>query len=189
VDGPVALSQAGLEFGDRLRRVTADDWGRATPCDEWSVYDLVNHVVGGNVRYTMILEEADPGAVLATHGADAIGSDPVGAFESGLRRVTDAFSSAGALTRTVTHPKSGRMSGAQLRVLRVNELTVHAWDLARAIGVDERLDDGLAQWLCDNLDTVADVVTRSPLFAPPVALDASSAAVQVRLLRQLGRRP
>jgi len=46
--------------------VESDDWARSTPCDEWSVRDLVNHVVGGNFRYVMILAGEPDDAVLRT---------------------------------------------------------------------------------------------------------------------------
>ncbi len=143
--GSEALHRAGAEFAGRLELVVTSDWERATPCDDWTVRDLVNHVVGGNFRYAMILDGAAPAAVLATHRLDVLGSDPVGAFRSGFREVTEAFARPGASTAMVNHPKSGTMPGAHLRILRVDELAVHSWDLARAIGLDERLDDDLVR--------------------------------------------
>jgi len=189
VKGSDALRQAGLAFGDRSKLVTAGDWGRATPCDAWTVHDLVNHVVGGNVRYTMILHGEEDNVVLATHDVDALGSDPVGAFWAGLRGLTAAFALPGALAATVRHPKSGPMSGAQLRVLRVSELTIHAWDLARAIGADEGLDGDLVQWLYDCLNDVWDTIARSGLYAPPEPGREEAEPLQTRLLHLLGRRP
>lgn len=178
-----------MEFANRLDLVTADDWGQATPCDGWTVHDLVNHVVGGNVRYAMILHGEEAAAVLATHDVDFLGSDPTGAFRSGLARVIEAFDSEGVLTATVHHPKSGPMSGALLRVLRVNELTVHGWDLARAIGADEALDDQLVEWLYARLEPLRDTLARSGLYKPPELCGEGPEAAQARLLHLLGRRP
>jgi len=183
------LRQAGVEFGNRLELILPEDWGRATPCEAWNVRQLVNHVVGGNVRYTMILEGREASAVLATHDLDGLGSDPVGAFRSSLERVTQAFEAPGALAARVHHPKSGQMSGAQLRVLRVNELTVHAWDLAHAIGADPDLDDDLAQWLFDRLSPLQATLARSGLYGPPGPSRQEPQRAQVRLLQLLGRRP
>jgi len=105
VNGADALRRAGLEFGQRLELVTAHDWVRATPCDDWTVYDLVNHVVvGGNVRYTMILRGEPASRVLATHGVDALGSEPVAAFGSGMRQVTRGVRLAGSADTNGSSP-------------------------------------------------------------------------------------
>jgi len=79
------------------------------------------------------------------------------------------------------------MSRAQLRVLRVNELTVHAWDLARAIRVDDQLDSNLAQWIYDHLSPLRDAIALSG-FATPVQ-PSEDAAPETRLLHLVGRRP
>ena len=189
MNGSGALSQAGIEFGNRLDLVTTDAWGLTTPCDAWTVRDLVNHVVGGNVRYVMILRGDEPEDVLATRDVDALGSDPVGAYRSSFQRVTEAFGSPGILTATVHHPKSGPETGAQLRVSRVNELTVHGWDLAHAIGANEDLDDGLVEWLFDRLYPLRDTIARSGLVASRQPSREEAEPVQARLLHLLGRRP
>jgi uncharacterized protein (TIGR03083 family) len=81
MNGTYALEQAGREFAARLRIVGPGDWGRPTPCDEWDVHALVNHVVGGNLRYSMILDGEPDEAVLATHARDALGDDPLASFD------------------------------------------------------------------------------------------------------------
>ncbi len=60
------LGRSISEFGTRLRLVRAEHWGLATPCQEWDVRELVNHVVGGAVRYTMLLAGATADQVVAT---------------------------------------------------------------------------------------------------------------------------
>jgi uncharacterized protein (TIGR03086 family) len=137
----------------------------------------------------MILAGADDDAVLATHQSDFLAVDPVGAYWSGLEEVTQAFERDGALSATVHHPKSGSMSGAQLRVLRVHELTVHAWDLARATGGDEELDGDVVRWLDERLDPIWDTLAQSGLYADPVQEVGRPDSSQSILLRRLGRRP
>ena len=76
------------------------------------------------------------------------------------------------------------MTGAELRVLRVNELTVHGWDLARAIGSKDRLDEGLVLWLLPRLEPL---LAASGLENAVAADDLSTASPQTRLLNLLGR--
>jgi hypothetical protein len=80
------------------------------------------------------------------------------------------------------------MSGAHLRVLRVDELAVHSWDLARAIHVDESLDNELVRWLIRRLGPILDTIATSGLYAAPVPPGGADDP-QKRLLHLLGRRP
>lgn len=187
--GSEVLRRAGREFGARLELVTAGDWDRPTPCDAWTVRDLVNHVVGGNLRYAMVLRKEQVDLVNATYELDALGTDPRAAFTSGLEAIIAAFDAPDALTETVFHPKSGPMTGAHLRILRVNELAVHAWDLARAIGADDRLDSDLVGWLYERLHPIAEAIKRSGMYKHGDSLLSDNADPQDRLLYLLGRQP
>jgi uncharacterized protein (TIGR03086 family) len=184
MDGAEALERSGRGFRQRLVEVESDDWARSTPCDEWTVRDLVNHVVGGNVRYVMILAGEPADAVVRTREKDWLDSDPLASFDDGFARVTESFSVPGILETAVRHPKVGAMTADQLRVLRVNELTVHAWDLARAIDSDDRLDEHVVPWLLEQLVPLlatVGLVEQRPVDDPPAA------SPQGRLLRLLGR--
>ena len=184
MNGAEALERSGRGFRQRLVEVDGHLWGRPTPCDEWCVRDLVNHVVGGNVRYAMILAGQPDDAIARTREHDWLGSDALGSFDDGLARVTASFSVPGILEASVRHPKVGAMTAAQLRVLRVNELTVHAWDLARAIDVDDRLDERVVSWLLERLEALRPALG---LQEPGPADDLPAAGPQGSLLRLLGR--
>ena len=144
------LDRSISEFGTRLRLVRAEHWTLATPCDEWDVRALVNHVVGGATRYTMLLHGATAEEVVATVALDHLGEDPVGSFERQVQEVTHAFGAPGALSRTVHHP-AGDLSGQALLELRITEFAVHAWDLSRAIGADEQIDHSLVNEMWGRL--------------------------------------
>jgi uncharacterized protein (TIGR03086 family) len=187
VNGAEALERSGRGFRQRLAEIEAGDWTRPTPCDEWSVRDLVNHVIGGNVRYVMILGGDPADAVLRTSEQDWLGADPLGSFDDAFARVTEAFSLPGILTAGVRHPKLGAMTAAQLRVLRVNELTVHAWDLARAIDSDDRLDEQVVSWLLERLEPLLSTAATSGLLKPGPSDDLPAASPQGSLLQLHGR--
>jgi uncharacterized protein (TIGR03086 family) len=180
------LAAANAEFAERLRLVTADDWERPTPCAGWDVRALVNHVVGANRRHTMLLHGASAEAADATRSVDHLGSDPIGAFISTSAELAAAFSEEGALTRTVHHP-AGDRSGADLVGMRVLDLAVRAWDLARAIGADDALPSDIVEFLLALVPRF-DREWQQGGFPPAVVDAGTDASPQDRLLQHLGRR-
>ena len=93
----------------------------------------------------------------------------------------------GILTAKVRHPRTGEMTAARLRLLRVNELTVHAWDLARAIDSDDRLDEQVVSWLLERLEPLRSTVATSGLVKPRPPDDPPAATPQASLLQLFGR--
>jgi uncharacterized protein (TIGR03086 family) len=183
---PLALlAVANDEFARRLRLVGPDDWRRPTPCSEWDVHALVNHVVGGNVRYQLLLHGASTEQVEATRTVDHLGDDALASFLTTADGVVSCFREQGALER-IAHHASGDRTGRELLSMRILDAAVHAWDLARAIGADETLDDEVVAFLL--ADTAAlDLGRRA--FAPVDAALPRHASPQDELLHRLGRRP
>lgn len=187
MNGATALERSGREFRRRLADVEVSQWALPTPCDEWDVGALVNHVIGGNVRYVMMLDGRPADAIVTTRDDDWLSPDPLARFDNSLDRITTAFAAPGILGARVRHPRVGSVTAAELRVLRVNELTVHAWDLSRAIGTDDRLDEQVVAWLCERLEPLRSIFGASGAVAAPRADDPPTDDAQHRLLGLLGR--
>jgi uncharacterized protein (TIGR03086 family) len=183
----IELSQA--EFERRLREVAEDQWAWPTPCDQWSVRDLANHVVVGSRMYVALLDGCSSQEAAAILHGYALGDDPVDDFVRAAALVPDAFRRPGVLERTYPHP-SRDVLGAELAWWRAEGNTIHSWDLARAIGTDERLNEDLVDAVWAQLEPVTEVLAQSGAFG-----QGSSGAVesteptQRRLLDICGRRP
>lgn len=192
VDRFVAASDG---FGRRLRLVTEGQWSGPTPCTEWDVRALVNHVAQGNLNYVRLLDGASAAEFLRHRDADALGTDPVGAFAAAARACAEAYAAPGALQRFVDHP-SGRLTGAQALAVRTTDTVIHTWDLARAIGADDTLDADLLAWIEANLHDIYAGMAETPVaaqtthrfFAAPTGELAPDATAQDRLLHLFGRR-
>ena len=166
-----------------IDRVRPDQLGAATPCSEWDVRALLNHVVGGNrMAVALLAGEAPP-----DRNADHLGDDPQGAFAETAAVAEAALRAEGALERTV-RMHFGEVPARMLVGLRFADLTVHAWDLAKAIGADDRLDEHLASAVLAAVEDQRDELTTSGLFAPPVEVP-DDARAQDRLVGLLGRDP
>jgi uncharacterized protein (TIGR03086 family) len=184
----VSLHARAVElFLDRVRTVPDDRWGAATPCSDWDVRTLVNHVVGEE-RWTVPLMEGktidDVGSAL---DGDLLGDSPKEAAEAAGKAAIAAFAEPGAADRTV-HLSFGDTPAAEYAWQLFTDHLVHAWDLAVATGADSRLDDDLveacAAWFANWERMYRDGGAVGT--AVPVGPDATA---QDRLLGSFGRDP
>ena len=164
-------------------RVRPDQLGAATPCAEWNVRMVINHVVSGNLFFVHLATGAAP----PERGVDHLGNDPQVVFGDSVRAVSATFEADGFLDRIVAAP-FGEVPGGQLVAMRRNELTVHAWDVARATGQSTDFDPEviaacLASYTASpQLQNRAGAPFDAEQPAPPGATDAD------RLAAFLGRR-
>ena len=181
------LVVANDEFARRLRLVGPDDWRRPTPCSEWDVRALVNHVVGANRRYQLLLRGAPSEQVEATRTVDHLGEDALASFVATADGVVACFHEDGSLERSAHHA-TGNRTGRELLSMRVLDAAIHAWDLARAIGADETLCDDVVAFLIAYTADL-DLGPQQRAFALADADVPRNASPQDQLLHRLGRHP
>lgn len=179
--------RALAEFGRRVHAVGADQWGCPTPCQDWEVRLLVNHLVAEQLWVPPLLagkRVADLGAGFAT--GDVLGSDPVAAWDAAAAAAEAAFADPGALTRPV-HLSYADRPGEEYAREMIFDLVVHSWDLAKGISVDDTVDPGLIEAVYASIEPETDL-TASGLFDAPVPVPADSDE-QTRLIAFTGRTP
>src|SRR4029078_10098752 len=94
-----------------------------------------------------------------------------------------------AMERVPAHP-AGDFPVPLLLGFRIGDYTVHAWDLARAIGADETLNADLVSYVGTGTEPLAPVIATSGRFGTGASGDvAEDAPLQLRLLDVTGRRP
>jgi uncharacterized protein (TIGR03086 family) len=182
-----AYRRSLTEFTDRVPLVRPDQWTAATPCSEWTVRELVNHLVYED-RWTVPLVA---GATIADVGdrfeGDLLGDDPVGTAIDAAKQADAAFSEPGALDRTVQLSFGPTPAEEYLMQLLADHL-IHGWDLAAAIGADRRLDPDTvrvcADWFAKREELYRSSGATGPRVEVPVDADA-----QDRLLAAFGRDP
>ncbi|RNG28835.1 TIGR03086 family metal-binding protein [Streptomyces botrytidirepellens] len=185
---------SGSEFTRRLRTVGPDQWTAPTPCADWDVWHLVNHMTRGNLNYMALLDGGSAADFLRLRDEDALGDDPVGAYTRSVRDCAAAFRRPGALQKILDYPL-GPVSGEQALAVRTTDSIIHAWDLARALDAPEELDPGLVAWVEDHLADIYAGLAESPVsadtthrfFAAPGTPPPDGETRQARLLRLMGR--
>lgn len=189
MDALQALDAAAEGFARRLRTVTPDQMGAPTPCEGWDVRTLLTHVVGGNRMAVAMVDGASQEEAMEVAGATELGDDPLAAFEASARAQSDALGRPGVLEAIVHHP-AGDVPGAVLLGFRIGDLTVHGWDLARAVGADEDLDPEVLEVVWGDLQPMLPIIGQVGVFGTGPSGDvADDAPLQARVLDAMGRRP
>ena len=166
-------TEAANLFDDRVGTIAVTQWTAPTPCSEWTVEDLVNHVAGTHVFVgSLIGLPKTPAKWREVHAAMA-----------SLLRDDDA------LLGTAEVPGLGEMSKSAILDICINDMLIHTWDLSRAIGAEEALPadavDACYEWLC----ALPEAVIRAPNRYGDAAAVATDADVQTRMLAYAGRVP
>ncbi|MFG3713394.1 TIGR03086 family metal-binding protein [Micromonospora sp. NPDC047730] len=175
------------EFTDRVELVGSGQWSDPTPCPDWDVRALVNHVVGEDRWCVPLLAGRTIEEVGDRYDGDVLGPDPVEAAREAAAQAELAFTHPGALARTVALSAGETPAEEYLHQL-IAEHLIHGWDLAVAIGADPRLDaDAVAEcarWFGRRIgDYQRDRLIRSGADVP------AEADQQDRLVAAFGRDP
>lgn len=188
MDAFEALALSSRAWDQRLRLLMPSQYDMPSICPGWSVFDLVNHVVGGAVRYVMLLRGSHPAEVEATRETDHVGGELLLTSRIQASRLESEFQRPGALGRTVEH-RSGTRSGLQLLHMRVLEQTLHGWDLARTLCTDERLDPDIVGYLLDTATPMLDSGRATGTYGSVPTAAGPQATPQEQLLLLAGRAP
>jgi uncharacterized protein (TIGR03086 family) len=177
--------RAVAAFDTRVRAVGADQWANPTPCTEWDVRDLVNHLTFENRWTPHLLAGETMAAVGDRYDGDLLGDDPVAAW-------TDAATAALAAVAAADLSADAHVSWGVIPAREyVTQLTadhlIHGWDLGRGIGGDETLVDDVAEFVTAYIEPRRELMAASGVFAAPLEPPPGSSRA-VRLLALYGRR-
>jgi uncharacterized protein (TIGR03086 family) len=186
-DGPVGQLALALDLtGELVAGVGADQWDAPTPCDEWTVADLVTHMVAGNYVFVSILHGTPLAEARAAAAAVQPGDDLAERYRDAAAQLVAAYGQPGVLAAMFTIPV-GTMPGLGTMHIRLVEMLVHGWDLAQATGQATAFPDDLVeQELAFTGPQLAAVPPGRSPFRPgqPAADDAPAI---IRLAACLGR--
>ena len=137
-----------------------------TPCSEWDVETLLNHMLWTMLSYASLGEH---GRLEERRTRPTVSG---GAYSPRFRSLADrgraAWSAAGALKRECDFPFLGRAPGGVVLGVHVADLLIHGWDLSRATGQDDRMDEGCAEFALHFSKAVLVTERRDHYFDPPI---------------------
>ncbi|HEY1278277.1 MAG TPA: TIGR03086 family metal-binding protein [Acidimicrobiales bacterium] len=178
MSGPVDIyRQVATKWSALTNAIAPDQWGHPTPCAEWNVRQLVEHVNAWQ-----------------TQGGNLLGMDiPAGAAWADIQAAFDAtLSDPSQLTGTV--PEFGGIPKSDLAGFLIGDLLIHCWDLARSIGADDALPPAAVEATTLGLHHAPESLLRgtNPLGAAMMAAAVAvpdDASVQDKMIAYTGRRP
>lgn len=177
--------RAARGFGHLVARIETHQWDAPTPCSAWTVRDLVNHLTS-EARWTPpLLAGRTIEEVGEVFDGDVLGDDPQRAHEEAVAAAIDAVARVD-LERTV-HLSFGEVPARVYIEQLFTDHLVHTWDLARAIGHDERLPEDLVTACLAVVAPQEDAYRAAGVIGPRVPTDRPDP--QSRLLATLGRDP
>lgn len=185
---PQLFARSVDEFTRRVDKIADDQWDNPTPCTEWSVRDLVNHMVTEDLWAPGLLTGKtidDMGGMEAFEG-DHLGDDPKAVWLRASQAATAAVHRDGAMDE-ITHLSFGDFPGSFYTQQLLGDHVIHAWDLARGIHDDDSLDPELVDYIYEGLKPYADSLSAGGSFKPPVEVP-ESVDTQTKLLALVGRR-
>jgi uncharacterized protein (TIGR03086 family) len=185
----IGLMREVIAEADKVvQGVRSDQLSAQSPCTEWTVRDVINHITGGSTMFAICVEDgaiADEqlGALMA---GDNLGDDFVGAWSAAAARAIHAFESPGALDKIVTLP-FGTMPASIALNIAVFDVLTHAADIATATGQTLQNADLIETALGVGHEMITPELRMPGLFdveqpAPPAATPAQ------RLLAFAGRK-
>jgi uncharacterized protein (TIGR03086 family) len=120
---------------DMIGHTTNAQLSNPTLCTEWTVKDLINHMVTGATMFAISAEQGSvPDDVLGQlMSTDNVGTDPQGSWDTAAKRAMSAFEAPGVMEKIVKLPFGEMPAGIALNIA-IFDVATHSVDLARATG-------------------------------------------------------
>lgn len=182
------LFERGTAWTQEKIAGATDQLDAATPCTEWTVREVINHLLGGLEMFAAATEGGEVGPPSGPP-PDMIGPDPALQYDHYRKKVAMLYAEPGAL-QEMLKGSGGPVPGAQVLGIAFCDHLVHGWDIATATGQDATIPDDLAGAAWAFLDGNISDDARGPgkIFSEAVAVP-DDASVQDRMIAYLGRHP
>jgi uncharacterized protein (TIGR03086 family) len=168
--------------GRIVANVSASQLDAPTPCENYDVRGLLQHVISGNFWVAPLVEGKTIEQVGDSLDRD-YGTDD---YDVSARSADDAFSSPGAMAKPVA-VSYGPVPAEVYAGHRFLDVLIHGWDLAKATGQSSSLDPELVAACWEVITPQMEMLRGSGMFGADLAV-ADEADPQTKLLAVLGRR-
>lgn len=147
----LVLATVTDELVAAVAAATEDQRSWETPCPDWDLSALLDHIAGGNWFTSGILNGDTSDVAMATamnrfEGGSATMDQVIGSADKQLK----AFCGDGVLEAT-WHHVVGDLPGRQVLRIRLHDLIVHTWDIKQTIDPPALITNSVLDWAVDEL--------------------------------------
>jgi len=175
-----ALDQTFTHTRGVIAGVQAEQYDDKTPCAEWTVRELLDHMVG-------VVAGLGAAAAGAPRSEFKLADDLVGQFDAVSAATLAAWRTPGVLDQMIDGGP-GPMPGQVLASINLLDTATHAWDLATATGQNAELPEPVAVTALEASRMIVSPEIRSGRFGPEQPAPADATPTQ-QLVAFLGRTP
>jgi uncharacterized protein (TIGR03086 family) len=181
-------------FLDRIEAVPADRWDDPTPCPNWTARQVVAHVINEQRRMLATVRRTEPKSLYGVPVAEMGVIPPIGAdadLTAAWREISAALVAAiddPACADAQLPTPVGFLPFAEVADALPEDVLIHTWDLARATGGDERLDQEVVAHVFEKFKPLDEALRQPWAFGPKVPPPAG-ADLQTEFLCFVGRQP
>lgn len=182
MQGNEIIAAAAAPFRETCRTVSAGQLDAPTPCAEFTVRQLVNHLLfwGPSLR-AAAAKVTQPPPAEREQDVDLVNDD----WREALLRQTESLVSAWqepAAWEGSTHVGGAmELPGAMVGGMVLTEFVVHGWDLARATGTSPDWDADVLKYALDFLNSTAELGRQYGAYGPAVPVPAEASTLDVAL--------
>lgn len=137
MDSVDLLRRTVTETDRIVQGLSEDQLALQTPCTEWKVRDLLNHITSGATMFAVSAEQGSVPDDLAGQlmSGDNLGEDFKASWSAASRRAVEAFEDPGVMEKNLRLP-FGEMPAPIALNIAVMDVTTHLCDLAKATGAE-----------------------------------------------------
>jgi uncharacterized protein (TIGR03086 family) len=181
-ESPISqLDRALAAVGELISNIRPEQWSASTPCADWTVRQIVNHLIGMNRVFAAILADEPPPPRVDDTSDDELGR----AYGGSAAALVAAFEQPGVLDRSY-HGPLGMATGRDRLQIRLYDLLAHGWDLAHATAQPARLPEDLAEQSLSFARGQVSDEARQGRFGPAQIVAEHASAIE-QLVAFLGR--
>lgn len=170
-------------FSRRVHGADPAVWEDPSPVKEWTARDVVGHLI------TWLPGFLENGADVHLPDVPSVDEDPVAAWDAHVARVQGLLDDPATDARVYTSPMFGEIPLAQaVEQFYTTDVFMHTWDLARATGQDDTLDEDRCREIYEGMLPMDDLLRDSGQFGPRVEV-SDQASYQDKLIAFIGRDP